>query len=131
MIYLDSSALLKLLFEERESGALERWISERAATPLVSSELAKLEVVRATRRINPAVLPAGRALLAQLDLTPLTTGLIDEAANLGQPLLRSLDALHLASALSIGPDLSAFIAYDHRLSAAAGAVGLESLRPGA
>jgi len=51
MIYLDSSALLKLLFEESESAALALWIAERADTPMVSSELAKVEVVRATRRL--------------------------------------------------------------------------------
>nr|MBA2729347.1 VapC toxin family PIN domain ribonuclease [Euzebyaceae bacterium] len=45
MIYLDSSALLKLLFEERESAALDEWISARAGTPVVSSELAKVEVI--------------------------------------------------------------------------------------
>lgn len=131
MIYLDSSALLKLLVEEHESAALERWISARADTPLVSSELARIEVVRASRRLHVDALPAARALLAQLDLIPLTSNLVDEAADVGEPLLRSLDALHLASALSIGADLSAFVAYDHRLSRAAAAVGLESLRPGA
>ncbi len=134
MIYLDSSALLKLLFEEPESAGLARWISERAATPAVSSELAQVEVMRASRRLNPAALPAARALLSQLDLIPLTGGVIDEAAALGEPLgeplLRSLDALHLASALSLGADLSAFLAYDNRLVAAAQDLGLAPLRPG-
>lgn len=129
MIYLDSSAVLKLLFEERESAALEQWISERAGTPVVSSELARVEVLRASRRLNADALPAARALLSQLDLIPLTSALIDEAADVGEPLLRTLDAVHLASALSIRANLSAFIAYDHRLAAAAEAAGLEPLQP--
>jgi hypothetical protein len=76
MIYLDSSALLKLLFEERESAALAAWIAERTETPMVSSELAKVEVVRATRRLDTAVVPAARALVSQLDLIRLSSGLI-------------------------------------------------------
>lgn len=129
MIYLDSSALLKLLFEETESAALAQWISERSGTPMVSSELAKAEVVRAARRLDAAMVPAARALVSQLDLIPLSGGLIDEAADAGDPLLRTLDAIHLASALSIRADLAAFVAYDTRLVAAAEAAGLEPIRP--
>lgn len=130
MIYLDSSALLKLLHEERESVALEQWISARAGTPVVSSEFAKVEVIRASRRLNAATVPAARALLAGLDLIPLTSDLVDEAADVGEPVLRSLDAIHLASAMLIRADLSAFVAYDHRLAEAASAVGLDAVRPG-
>jgi len=129
MIYLDSSALLKLLFEESESASLAQWISERAGTPMVSSELARLEVVRATRRLDADVVPAARALLSQLDLIPINGALIDEAADVGEPLLRTLDAIHLASALSIRGDLTAFVAYDNRLVGAAEAAGIESIRP--
>ena len=66
MIYLDSSALLKLLFEEAESAALALWISEQAGTPMVTSELAKVEVVRAARRLDADVVPAARVLMSQL-----------------------------------------------------------------
>jgi predicted nucleic acid-binding protein len=79
MIYLDSSALLKLLIEESESAVLASWLSDQATTPIVSSELARLEVVRAARRLDAAVVPAARALVSQVDLIPLTMGLIDEA----------------------------------------------------
>jgi uncharacterized protein len=129
VIYLDASALLKLLFEERESAALEQWLAERAGTPAVSSELARAEVLRASRRLNAEALPAARALLAQLDLIPLTSTVIDAAADVGEPLLRTLDAIHLASALSIRAELSAFVAYDHRLATAAAAAGLRPARP--
>jgi len=130
VIYLDSSALLKLLHEEPESAALANCLSTHADGPMVSSELAKVEVLRACRRVNPDALPAARGLLAQLDLIPLTSDLVDDAADIGEVTLRSLDAIHLASALSIRSDLAGFIAYDLRLGDAAVAVGLTLLRPG-
>lgn len=129
MIYLDTSALLKLLFEETESDALAGWISERVGTPLVSSELAKVEATRAVRRLDAEVVPAARALLSQLDLIPLQGGLLDDAGQVGDPLLRTLDAIHLASALSIRDDLAAFVSYDQRLLTVAEAAGIEPTRP--
>lgn len=130
MIYLDSSALLKLLHEEPESAALADWLTRQAGSPLLSSELAGVEVIRACRRINPDALPEARAMLAGMDLIPLAGAVIARAGDVGETTLRSLDAIHLASALSIRDDLSAFIAYDHRLSEAASAAGLELLAPG-
>lgn len=131
MIYLHSSALLKLLHEEPESAALADWLSAHVAAPMVSSEVARVEVLRTCRCVNPDVLPAARNLLAQLDLMPLTSELIDDAADIGEANLRSLDAIHLASAGSIRSDLAGFIAYDLRLGDAAVAAGLALLRPGA
>ncbi len=130
MIYLDSSAVLKVLIEEQESAALEIWITAQAGAPMVTSTLAKVEVLRACRRLNAEALPAAAALLAELDLIPLTTDVVDQAAEVGGPLLRSLDAIHLASALSIGADLAAFVCYDRRLLEAASAAGLEAVHPG-
>ena len=130
MIYLDSSALLKLLIEEPESAALATWLAERSDDPPVSSELARLEVVRAARRLDPNIATSARSLISQLDLIPTDSVLINEAADAGKPLLRSLDAIHLASALSIRADLTAFVAYDDRLVSAAEAEGLDVSRPG-
>jgi uncharacterized protein len=129
VIYLDSSALLKLLFEEDESAALAQWISGHTGTPMVSSELARVEVIRAARRLDADVVPAARALVSQLDLIPLSGGVIGEAADAGDPLLRTLDAIHLTSMLSIRNDLTALIAYDNRLIGAAEAVGIPAVRP--
>jgi uncharacterized protein len=131
VIYLDSSALLKLLHEETESEILADWLAAHAETPIVSSELAKVEVIRACRRINAATLPEATALLAGLDLIPLSGAVIDDAANVEGTTLRSLDAIHLVSALSIEAELSAFVAYDHRLAEAASTAGLEMHAPGA
>jgi len=130
VIYLDSSAVLKLVFEEPESAALDEWLAARADLPVVSSALAKVEVVRACRRIDSAALPEARALLAALDLIPLTGDVLDDAADVGDTPLRSLDAIHLASALTIRDELSAFVAYDLRLGDAAAAAGLPLARPG-
>lgn len=130
MIYLDSSALLKLLLQEQETAALRAWLGERRYVPSVSSELAKVEVVRAMRGTDPARAAAARALLAGLELVPLNGAVIEQAAEVGDDRLRSLDALHLASALAIREDLSAFIAYDHRLNTAAEAAGLPLVSPG-
>lgn len=93
--------------------------------------LAKVEVVRAVRRLDRHVLPAARRLVAQLDLIPLTSDLIESMADVGSALLRSLDAIHLASALSLGSALTAFVAYDARLTVAAQAAELPIVQPGA
>gem|GEM_PF-2109913 len=92
--------------------------------------IAKVEVPRACRRVNAEALPEARNLLAELDLIPLTSDVIDEAADVGEVSLRSLGAIHLASALWLRADLSAFIAYDHRLGDAASAAGLDLVAPG-
>ena len=131
MIYADSSALLKLVIQESESRALEEWLAQRFGTPLISSELGKVEVVRAIRRIDPAALPVARAVLRGLDLVPLTSDVIDTAADVGHARLRTLDAIHLASALSINVESLAFLAYDHRLVDAAAEAGLDPASPGA
>ncbi len=130
MIYFDSSALLKLLFDEPESAALVSWLQDREGLPPVSSELTQVEVIIASRRLDPAVVPVARRLLGQVDLVPLRGAVLDRAAEVGEPPLRTLDALHLASALVLGAGLSAFLTYDARLAAAAQAAGLPVAHPG-
>ena len=117
------------MLEERESADLELWLSDRRGEPVVS-ELASVEVLRGCRRLDAATVPAARELLADIELIPLSGRVIDEAGDIAEP-LRSLDALQLASALSIATDLTAFIAYDCRLAAAAEAAELPTFRPGA
>lgn len=130
-MYLDSSALLKLLVEEAESAALSDWIAQRPGVPAVSSELAVVEVVRAVRRLAPDAVPEARSLVSQLDLVPLSRDVVARAADVGDPMLRTLDALHLASALDVREALTSIVAYDHRLAAAARAEGFVVLHPGA
>lgn len=129
MIYLDSSALLKLVLREPESDALQSWFSARSGIPIVSSELAKVEVLRGCRRVNPAALPTARSLINGIDLVPLSSTVLEEAAELPGDGLRSLDAIHLASALALREDLTAFVVYDRRLAQAATDAGVSPVAP--
>lgn len=130
MIYLDSSALLKLVRAETESTALRDWLTERPDEPLVTSELGRFEVLRAARRAGERVLTEARLVVGDLDLVPLDRPVQNLAADLGGPLLRTLDALHLASAVLLTDHLTAFVAYDHRLLDAAQEEGLPVASPG-
>jgi uncharacterized protein len=129
VIYLDSSALLKFVRQEPGTAALGRWSTEHAESPRVSSALARVEVLRACRRLDERLVPRGLAVLAQLELVPVDAGILETAASLPGRSLRSLDAIHLASALSLDPDLQTFVTYDDRLIAAAGEAGLEVAHP--
>ena len=115
------------MLEEPESEALRGALSEWVA--LTSAELARVEVPLAVRRGDAALLPHARQLLASLNLVPLRTELLDAAGRLDIHGLRSLDALHVAAALSLGSELGAFLAYDRRLLAAAAAAGMTTLAP--
>lgn len=130
MIYLDSSALMKLIRKESETAALSDWLSERPEHPVVSSELGRVEVFRAARRVGDRALTEARAVIGDIDLVPLNRAVQDLASDIGHPLLRTLDALHLASAVLLSDELTAFIAYDQRLTSAARAAGLVVASPG-
>jgi predicted nucleic acid-binding protein len=130
VIYLDSSALLKLVRAETHTVELTSWLADRPESPLVSSALAQVEVLRACRRLDNRLVDRGRAVLGALDLVPLDAEVLEAAAELPAPGLRSLDALHLASALALDPDLETFLAYDDRLVGAAREAGLTVDQPG-
>ncbi|HTX81195.1 MAG TPA: type II toxin-antitoxin system VapC family toxin [Streptosporangiaceae bacterium] len=121
--YLDTSAFVKLVVAEPESSALRRAITrwpQRA-----SSTLLRTETIRALRRSgNTGQIPAARRLLRGVSMVRADEPLLDRAADLEPDELRTLDAIHLASALEIGQDLGVMIAYDIRLKAAAQAYGL-------
>lgn len=129
LYYLDASALLKLVVEEPESPAL---MADAAAWPhLVSSSLVRVEVPRAARRVSAdvAVVARARHVVGSVGLLPLDESVLRRAAEAAPPSLRSLDAIHLASALSLGEDLAAMVVYDRRLADAAEAAGLTVLVP--
>lgn len=126
--YLDSSAAVKLIVEESGSGALRRWIA--AEDPdFVSSDLLRVEVLRATRRHSPEAVAAAREVLQAVTLLPLTADLCQDAGMVDPAVLRSLDALHLAAALSLGDDLTAVITYDEGLAQGCRAYGLAVVAP--
>ena len=130
MIYLDSSALLKLVRREDETESLRTWLHRHPDEPAVTSELARVEVLRAARRVGGQAVVQARALVDDLDLVPLDRGVQDLACDVGVPWLRTLDALHLASALLLGEALTALVAYDERLLDAARDAGLAVAAPG-
>lgn len=127
-VYLDSSALVKLVLDEPESGALLAWI--RAEMLLTSSALARTEVIRSLQSAGDAALERGRELVRRLELFALDDAVLDTAAVLQPGSLRSLDAIHLASASALGDDLLAIVTYDHRMAAGARALGLTVASPG-
>lgn len=130
MIYLDSSALLKLIRREDETEALRGWLELRPELPAVTSELGRVEVVRVASRFGDHALARARAVIGDLDLVPLDRAVQDLACEVGDPPLRTLDALHLASALVLGDGLTGLITYDRRLADAARTAGLVVTTPG-
>ncbi|MEO6715525.1 MAG: type II toxin-antitoxin system VapC family toxin [Mycobacteriales bacterium] len=129
MIYLDSSALVKLLVSETESAALRSWLRSRPERR-VSSELARVEVARAVRLAGAGarVTKGTDVLFGGLSMLPISREVIDRAARLEPAALRTLDAIHLAAALLLGPS-TIFVAYDARLADAASSAGLEVVAP--
>jgi uncharacterized protein len=129
MIYLDSSALVKLALTEPESAALARWLAERAGQPLVSSVLHRAEVPRAVWRTEPGALPRSYRVIKRIAKVALTADVLDTSATLPPQALSPGQAIHLASALVLKRDLSAFVAYDEPLLAAAADAGLQVASP--
>ena len=128
MLYLDSSAIVKLVVPEPWSAPL---VEEVASDPdVVSSEIALTEVVRAVGRAKGSIGRAER-IVRSIALVPIDRPILAEAAAMRPWSLRSLDAIHLASALSLHPDVDAFIGYDARLLDAAASAGLIARSPGA
>lgn len=130
MIYLDSSALVKLIITEPESRALARWLAERADLPMVSSIVHRAEVPRAVWRADPGAFPRSYRQVRGVERIALTPAVLDAATSAPPPSLRTLEAIHLASALSIRRDLTEFVAYDKRLLDAARSAGLPTASPG-
>ena len=127
MVYLDSSALVKLVVTEGESAALRRYL--RTERRRASCELARVEVIRAVRPHGQAATGRARRLLRRLDLVHMDEELLDAAALLDAGALRSLDAIHLAAARTLGDELTALVTYDDRMAAAAGRLGLTVRAP--
>jgi predicted nucleic acid-binding protein len=121
---------MKLVRREDETQALREWLDQRSEQPVVTSELGRVEVLRAARRVGGQVLAEARAVVGDLDLVSLDRAVQDVACDIGESTLRTLDALHLASALLLGEGVTVFISYDQRLADAAQAAGLVVATPG-
>lgn len=127
--YLDTSAAVKLVVAESGSAALGSWLGDHEAE-IVSSDLLRTELLRATRRGAPEQMQRARAVLDGIVLVSLTAVTFERAADLDPQSLRSLDALHLAAALELGDELDGIITYDDRLAAAAQGRGIDVIAPG-
>ena len=128
LAYLDSSALVKLVVDESESQALRAALHDRPQR--VSSALALVEVTLAFTRRKPAPPPSRvSAILAGLALVPIDQSVLETAAGLAHVQLRALDAIHLATCVSLDTDLDVLIAYDQRLLTAASTLGLRTEVP--
>lgn len=125
--YLDSSAIVKLAIAEPQSAALRTYLRRRR--PLVSSSLARTEVLRALLAAGPDAIDAGRAVLADLDLLRVNDRILS-AAGVLQPIeVRSLDAIHLATAQQFGAELGRLVAYDERMLEVARTIGIRTASP--
>jgi len=125
--YLDSSAIVKLAVEEPESVALRRYLQRRR--PLVSSALARTEVLRALLPQGEPAIARGRAVLALIDLVRINDKILTAAGSIEPDEVRSLDAIHLATAHRLGGDLASLVTYDDRMAHAAQQLRLRTARP--
>lgn len=125
--YLDSTAIVKLAIREPESAALRRYCRRRRS--LVSSALARTEVVRALLPAGEEAVARGRSVLQRLDLVRVNDRVLNDAGMLRPLDLRSLHAIHLATAQQLGHELTALVTYDDRMAEAGRRLGFKIVHP--
>ena len=130
LYYADTSAVIKLLAEETDSKAFAAFYDDHGDAEWVSSALLRIEVVRAVARAVPARLPDARDLLTAFSYIAIDDEIVDGAMNEPDRGLRSLNAIHLATARILAPELDGLLSYDDRLTKAATDAGLRVLSPG-
>jgi len=124
MIYLDSAAVVKLVHAEPESEKLRGWLADRAEIGWVSSVLVEVESFRALARYSPEAVARLNPVLDLIELVDLDPGIRILAQTVTPATVRSLDAIHLATALRLSVQLTSFVTYDKRLADAVAAAGL-------
>lgn len=131
-VYADTSAMAKLFIAERETSDLRQWLAALPKLHLVSSALLAVELLRLLRLVNPAtVTSAERFLAADIDIVEITPPVLGDATTVPPSRLRTLDAIHLATALDLGASVDILLTYDKVLIEAARATGLTVASPGA
>jgi predicted nucleic acid-binding protein len=128
MIYADTSALAKLVRAEAETQSLRAWLSERRDQPVITNLTGVVELQRFARRVSREVEDAATLLLRRLDRIDLTGTTFALAADVPPATVRTLGALHIASAVEL-PGVTAFVTYDERQASAAEAFGLRVVSP--
>ena len=126
-LYMDSSALVRLVIRETGSDQLRGFIGDQE---MVTSQISRVELVRAVARSQPDSVEAALDLLGELTLVAVNRVIASRAAWVPPPALRSLDALHVASASVMRDSLDAFVTYDHRMIDAGRIAGLRIASPG-
>jgi uncharacterized protein len=130
LIYVDTSAFFKLVKDDEVEGpAVRAYLRAASAPQLISSTLLAIEARRGTLRISPRNLPRVDLLLSDVVTIPISDAVVENASRLPDPLLRSLEAIHLATALLIREDVETLLTYDERLARAARAHGIEVAAP--
>ncbi len=129
MIYLDTSAAVKLVAAEEESAALIDWLNAQVDENLATSAIGHVELMRAAARVGPNAVAVARNVASRIDALVLTDTIASAAATIPPPELRTLDAIHLATAHIHRKALTAFCAYDRRLLEAAESHGLSIVCP--
>jgi uncharacterized protein len=127
LTYLDSSALVKLVVREAETLPLRAFLQDHPFR--VSSRIAQVEVIRAVARARPSAISAAQALLRRIALIEMEAGVLDAAARVRPAELRTLDAIHVASAVSLADELDVAVVYDARLASALTSEGIEVVWP--
>lgn len=124
--YVDASALTKLVLDEPDSAAMRRWYVE--SDEVICSRIGIVETRRAVGRFrhDPTHLDV---ILRSVEVVEFDADIAREAAGLGPATLKTLDAIHLATAFAMGAEIDAFVTYDDRLADAARAAGLPVVRP--
>ena len=126
--YLDSSAILKYVFAEPERPAMVKALTSQA----ISSELARLEVKRAVYRINPKDIALANEELSRVNFVSISNQVLTVAESFtGSVTLATLDAIHVATAISLGNQIDGIITYDKQMLTNARNMGIKVLSPGA
>ncbi|MCP3853189.1 MAG: type II toxin-antitoxin system VapC family toxin [Actinomycetia bacterium] len=128
VFYVDTSALVKLVVAESETAALRKWLQDEGGD-LVACDLVRTELMRAVRRVVPDRVLQARAVLDSVTLVQVTSAVFEDAGRLDPSGLRSLAAIHLASALDLGDDLDGMVTYDDRLAEASVSNGVTVVTP--
>jgi uncharacterized protein len=130
VIYLDTSAFVKLVWSEQGTPDLQAFLALKPGVLLVSSSLLTVEARRAVLGEDAAQMPRVDLLLTRVGQVGVTRAVLEAASRLPDPSVRPLDAIHVATALQLRPDLDALVTYDTRLASAAERQGLPVTVPG-
>lgn len=129
MIYFDTSALMKLVVTEDETTALEAWLDDHPEQPWATSDLTRVELLRGVMRRQPMALLQAQQLITRMVRVPLSDGILLYASTCQPPLLRSLDAIHLASVMEFRKEIDWMVVYDKRLLEVANLNGINVASP--